>query len=329
MPCDLEQKDVAVAGTTLFSKDGSNCMKKTAVYFSPKHADDNYALNIVLWLHGFYVKDRKFLFRDDPAQLRQQVISSSKDVTLIAPFLGYEYVEDKVYKGDYSTKDLGDPSWGERYLNEVLAGIARFRSPTTATPPSMTIKSLAIACHSGGGKGMRSLVGTLGQHKAKLKECWGFDCLYGTKAPDDATFWYERALTPDACPLYIVYGADTLPQSVKLDLWGRGIITREGNKADPPGPVVKDLHIAIGPNKTDDVSKFVSPNVDDLMSRLPAGRKPPAPPAKGKAPPKPPDGEFLKQAIANLSANYAFPKDIHYITARMGLLSRLRGATFL
>jgi hypothetical protein len=83
------------------------------------------------------------------------------------------------------------PKWGEHYLNEVLAALARFQNPSS--PPALDIKNLAIACHSGGGAGMRNLLGTLGKYQPKLKECWGFDCLYGTDFHADSakrTRWF-------------------------------------------------------------------------------------------------------------------------------------------
>src|SRR5262249_9315295 len=36
------------------------------------------------------------------------------------------------------------------------------------------------ACHSGGGELMREVTGHLGDDESKLKECWGFDCMYSS-----------------------------------------------------------------------------------------------------------------------------------------------------
>ena len=92
MPCELEEDDIGTfPGVTLFTKRDAHCIKPTAVYFPPKHAASSKKLDVVLWLHGFYVKDHKFLFRGDPARIREQVRDSGKDVVLIAPFLGFEY----------------------------------------------------------------------------------------------------------------------------------------------------------------------------------------------------------------------------------------------
>jgi hypothetical protein len=329
MPCELKIEDInTYPGVTLFSKPG-NCLKPTAVYIPPTHVAANNALNVVVWLHGFYVNDHRFIFHADPAHVRQQVLNSSRDVVLIAPFLGHEYIDaNKHAVGDFSVSALGDGNWGENYLNEVLAALARVLNPSA--PPPLLIKNLVIACHSGGGAGMRNLAGTLGKYQPMLRECWGFDCLYQRSAPDDATFWYGRTSGKDGCPLYIFFGPSTIRQSVKLDLMGRGTATSAGNKADPPGRSISDIHVQIGhyetyafAGQTANISNYIGSVVDDLMARpVPIRGMPPA------KPPKPKDGDFVEQAAKNLSNNYIFPDDVHYFIARAFFLSRLRNVAF-
>ena len=335
MPCELKNEDInTYPGVTLFSTGG--CLKPTAVYIPPTHVATNNALNVVIWLHGFYVNDHRFIFHADPAHVRQQVLNSNRDVVLIAPFLGHEYIDaNKKVVGDYSVSSLAGGNWGQNYLDEVLAALARFKNPSL--PPRLDIKNLIIACHSGAGAGMRNLVGTLGKYQPVLKECWGFDCLYRRSdpndpksAPDDATFWYDRTSGKDGCPLYIYFGPSTIRQSVKLDLMGRGIATRAGNKADPPGRSIDDIHVSIGhyetyafAGQTANVSNYIGSVVDDLMGRPAPIRG--MPPAK---PPKPKDGDFVEQAAKNLGDNYIFPDDVHYFIARAFFASRLRDAAF-
>jgi hypothetical protein len=310
MRCELEKDDVKTfPGLTLFPKPGSTCIKPTGVYLPPKHSDTKKELDVVLWLHGWYVTDAKHLFHRDKAQVRQQVQSSSKDVVLVAPFLGKKMGKDDPH-ANYDVSDLNTAKWGERYLSEVLAALARFQNK--ANPPDLNIKSLTIACHSGGGEGMRYLVGTLGKFQSKLKECWGFDCLYRQKTVDDATFWYNWMSGKDARPLYIRFGPGTLPQSVKLDLTGRGKATPKGDKADPPGPKITDLHVTFG--------NYDAAINDQVIA-------PPQPPPKSK-PTKPMN--FVEQAAANFSGNVIWmeEKDLHYFIATDGFLSRLRKAGF-
>jgi hypothetical protein len=257
--------------------------------------------------------------------LREQVLGSGKDVVLIAPHLGHEYT-DKVTKkfvGNYDVKDLATAKWGERYLNQILAAISKFQNPDAGPQPPREIGKLIIACHSGGGVGMRNIVKTLGKYQANLTACWGFDCLYSANAhPDDATFWYQWLSRPDAPALEIIYGPSTLSQSVKLDLIGRGIATPEGNKADPPRPKVDKLRVTLGHydvfmafGQVVTVNDLDPAFVDEFMVPvLPSGA---SPERKSK-----PDGDFLQQAIRN-ARDFPFPADIHYMIARGGFLSRL------
>ncbi|WFU44349.1 hypothetical protein QA640_19025 [Bradyrhizobium sp. CB82] len=300
-------------------------MKPTAVYLPPKHITSATKLDLVIWLHGFYVKDHEFLFHNDPARLREQVRDSGKDVVLIAPFLGYEYAVGESFAGNYSVKDLATPNWGERYLEEVLAGLAKFLGSVSSSPPLLQIGKLIIACHSGGGNAMRNLVGSLGKYQSNLRACWGFDCLYGAKAqPDDATFWYQWLSGQNGCSLEIIYGPSTLPQSVKLDLMGRGLATTEGDRTQSQRPALKNLNVSLGHydvfpafgqlvrvNDLDPafVDQFMIPQVAD---NAPLTHKP-----------KPQHGEFLRQAISNVRDAFPFPKDIHYMIARGGFFSRL------
>jgi hypothetical protein len=325
VPCELEEDDIGTfPGVTLFTKRASRCIKPTAVYFPLKHVASSKKLDVVVWLHGFFVKDYKFLFHGDRARIREQVRDSSKDVVLIAPFLGFEYSVGNSYAGNYSVNDLATPKWGERYLDEILTAISQFQSPDVKPPPLLQIGKLIIACHSGGGNGMRNLVGSLGKYQANLTACWGFDCLYGALAnPDDATFWYKWASRTNTSTVDIVYGPSTLAQSVKLHLMGLGLATAEGNRAEPSRPAVNNLNVSIG--HLDVFPAFGQMvKVNDLDPAYVDGFMIPAEPGgtglkrKGKSP-----GDFVKAAIKNVKDAFPFPDDIHYMIARGGFLSRL------
>jgi hypothetical protein len=322
MPCELEEDDIVTfPGVTLFTKRGARCIKPTAVYFPPKHLATSKTLDVVIWLHGFFVKEYKFLFRGDLAKIREQVRDSGKDVVLIAPFLGYEYSVGDSVAGDYSVADLATPKWGERYLDEILAAISQFQNPDVKPPPPLQFGKLVIACHSGGGNGMRNLVGSLGKYQSNLTACWGFDCLYGARLhPDDATFWYNWLSRTNAT-LDIIYGPSTLPQSVKLHLMGRGLATAEGNRAEPSRPAVNNLSVSIGHyGAFPAFGQMVK--VNDLDPAYVDGLMMPAKPA-GAPKGKKPAGEFVQGAIKNMRDAIAFPGDIHYVIARDGFLSRL------
>ncbi|MEP6504875.1 MAG: hypothetical protein ABJD97_16155 [Betaproteobacteria bacterium] len=92
--------------------------------------------------------------------------------------------------------DLGSGNACETYLTAVLQAIGDYRAAikaasapaATATAPASTPKpaqpvapqlgNLYLASHSGGGAGMLDVLASLGSAKDKLKECWGFDCIY-------------------------------------------------------------------------------------------------------------------------------------------------------
>jgi hypothetical protein len=323
VPCELEAEDIGTfPGVTLFTNGDARCIKPTGVYFPPKHLPTNKKLDVVVWLHGFYVKDYKFLFRGDPAKIREQVRDSSKDVVLIAPFLGYEYSVGDGVAGNYSVDDLATPKWGERYLDQILAAISQFQTPDVKPPPPLQLGKLVVACHSGGGNGMRNLVGSLGKYQSNLTACWGFDCLYGARSsPDDATFWYNWLSRTNASRLDVIYGPSTLPQSVKLHLMGQGLATAEGNRAAPSRPAVNNLSVSVGHygafpafGQMVKVNDLDPAYVDGVMMSVKPGGAP-----KGKKP----AGEFVQGAIKNVRDAIAFPSGIHYIIARDGFLSRL------
>jgi hypothetical protein len=171
---------------------------------------------------------------------------------------------------------------------------------------------------------MRNLVGSLGKYQSNLKACWGFDCLYdGSGPPDHATFWYRWLSGPNARPLEIIYGPDTLPQSVKLDLMGRGLATPQGDRAEPPLPALNNLNVNIG--HYDAFPAFGQMvKVNDLDPAFVDRFMIPPMPAPDWAPRQhQPHGQFLQQAIANVTTAFPFPKGIHYMIARGGFLSRL------
>jgi hypothetical protein len=317
MPCELEPESTDnFAGTSLYQKRGRPCINPASVYWPPNHDKKSNLLNVVLWLHGFDVKNERFLLPSDRGRERQQVLNSKKDVVLIAPFLGYEHWKDDTYTETVGTlimDELGTAKWGERFLTEVLQGIGDF----VGLKPAPDIKNLIIACHSGGGEGMRNMVGTLGKFQSKLQECWGFDCLYHANPknpPDDANFWFDHTLNKDtSCPLVVFFGPSTIRQSVKLRLMGQGKADGKGNENKPPKTALKDLNVTIG---------LANVDVDKLMNQSPPGAKPPARPAVPK------DGDFVAQAAGNLTSQVAFGDDIHYDIARDFFLERLKNVTF-
>jgi len=280
-------------GATLFSDSRTGAwLKPTGVYF-PKAINVGKTVNVVVWLHGFYVKSIEGLFYSDDAKVREQIEKTCKNAMLVAPWLGHGYDKDHYL----TIKDI-EGDWGQRFLDQVLNAL---KAPA--------LGKLIIACHSAGGAAMRRLIGSLGNYTGDLTECWGFDCLYGENAaPDDAGFWFDMGLAGH--PVSIFYGPSTLPQSVKLDLMVRGLATSDGASSSPPGYPVKNVKVTIG----------VDParNIDDLM-----GVKPPKP--HSRIPPVF-DADFVANAVKRLSKSVTWPKDVHYLIARQRFFEQLKKA---
>lgn len=61
MRCELEEDDIGTfPRVTLFTKATAHSIKPTAVYLPPKPAAPGNMLDVVIWLHGFAVRDQKF-----------------------------------------------------------------------------------------------------------------------------------------------------------------------------------------------------------------------------------------------------------------------------
>ena len=333
MPLYLKsEKTQSLPGSTYYS--GSllgQWAKPTGIYIPPIVDIEQGVVNVLLYLHGWYVSGIEQLFSTDRAAIRQQVLASGKNVVLVAPYLGNGH---KGAGATFSTSELKG-HWGEMFLNQVLGALAPMMGPEKYKPAAfesnlslsglarvgkidagLRLGSLIIACHSGGGTGMRHLVGSLGRYKSKLAECWGFDCLYGTAgAPnnDDAGFWYNWVTGSGGRPLYISYGSSTVPQSVKLYLMGQGLATGDGARLDPKGAEVKRLDVKLGIKTAQNVNELMG--LDALLAPAPGGQ--------------PLGNKFVEKAASNLKSKAGWPEDLmamHYAIAKDGLLERLKAS---
>ncbi len=178
--CKLtEQKSTKFKGKTLFT-DGPDCIQSTAVYVSEKHdKTETSAWNVILWFHGWHVKDfKKNIFGDDTKggnnKLRESVDAAGQDVVVIVPWLGFKSkVDGKIVDNGYGLGNLGKKGTSVKdYLDQVLGLISHGMDSTK-------IEKLVLACHSGSDGLMRAATSQLGEDlkKNRLKECWGFDCI--------------------------------------------------------------------------------------------------------------------------------------------------------
>ena len=288
--------------------------------FRPAITDTGF-VDMLLYLHGHLVPSIDQLFNLDGVAVRRQVLVSGKNVVLAAPWLGLGGSGTT-----YKTSDLTGV-WGELFINDVLNALVPPAIPkpdlhgSGALIPRLHLRNLVIACHSGGGAGMRNLVGALGRYKLNLKACWGFDCLYGVN-DEDANFWYGWA-RKSACPLYISYGSSTIHESVKLYLMKEGLATGKGARSNPEGPIVDSIDVEIGIP----TGKYI----DDVMGldKLLLSTTPKPGQAQSLS------SDFLDRVIENVRRNAGWPDTkaaswaMHYRIARDGLLNQLKAATYL
>jgi hypothetical protein len=272
-----------VKGATAFAEKENACFKDTGIYLPPDHSFSNDTVNVVLWLHGFYVHDARDLMHpensDMDMKVRESVLASKKDVVFVAPWLGHK---SSSTSGELGLGPLGQGDGGQAYLEAVLDGLARFqRTLSGGASASLQLGALAIAGHSAGGAQMREATKHLGKFKENLKECWGFDCFYDGLYPS----WIRETPTPEKYfyvangsgggGLYAfnlmkdVYGTPRKPISSQRQIPNLylapavdGIATARDDIAFQSIPDILDWSPA-GPNVYNDVRKKTDPFLDD------------------------------------------------------------------
>jgi hypothetical protein len=162
--------------------------------FVPKDYRVGDTVDLVLFLRGYDIKRPKAAtsvaeYWNSPQhpilksfQFREEVNRSSKNVILVVPALGPFAEAGK----------LRDAGGVQEFLDRILDGLWR-SGPHAGRAHRPTIRHLILAAHSGGGVPLRRLAQVLGDDDAfkdKLKECWGFDSIYGVK-DRDAEFWSD------------------------------------------------------------------------------------------------------------------------------------------
>lgn len=211
-------------GNVLFSK-GNDWIVPTGVFIPEQGFNDSHeTARILLWFHGYYVKDVRYLFHKEATNLLQAVDGAKKDVILVAPQLGWYQSESST---TYDSSRLSGGKKTELYLNQVLDAVSEWWVDTYIAGemgmiggprPRFGLSDLYVAGHSGGGMGIRYAVASLGAFKDQLRECWGFDCLYGSGGS-----WHTWASGQGGKPLYFYYGTGTKPafNGCVLDFWKR------------------------------------------------------------------------------------------------------------
>jgi hypothetical protein len=203
------EKDKSYKGVgTVLTSIGSGWIRPTGVFLPDfEFTSHRNVITVLLWFHGWWVKDIPHLFYQDDTKILPAVLQSKRHIVLVAPHLGWHASDSS----DFSAAALSGKT--EKYLDQVLAALYDWYKSGLIDidldkypPPRFQISDLYLAGHSGGGDAIRNSVASLGAYKDTLRECWGFDCLYGKGAS-----WAEWARSQGGMPLYFYFGQGTSP----------------------------------------------------------------------------------------------------------------------
>jgi hypothetical protein len=173
-----------------------NVPAQTTGVFVPANYRAGKTVDLVVFLRGYDINRPKTAtsvaeYWNSPKhptlksfQFREEINKSGKNVILAVPTLGPF--------SDFGK--LKDPGGVQEFLGNILDGLWR-NGPHAGMAERPTIRHLILAAHSGGGVPLRRLAQVLGEddaYKDKLKECWGFDSIYGVR-DRDADFWSDWA----------------------------------------------------------------------------------------------------------------------------------------
>jgi hypothetical protein len=180
-------------------KEESFKVKPCTGIFVPDGYKQQYELNMILYLHGHtsdypgdgvpidgYWDGKKHPFFD----LRKGVNNSGKNVILVAPTLG-----PRSQAGALTL-------WPDAYLDQVMLALMA-HGPYKGSSLRPIYANIILACHSGGGSPMRRIALSNNRYTANIRECWGFDCLYGGSS--ETTEWITWAKSNPTKNLYIRY----------------------------------------------------------------------------------------------------------------------------
>jgi hypothetical protein len=204
-PADVDKKDEAIRRDTTppllslylpIPLDVPGVESQLTGVFVPKNYRVGKTIDLVVFLRGYDIKRPKAAtsveeYWNSPRHailksflFREEINKSGKNVILAVPTLG-PFAE---------VGKLKDKGGIQDFLDRVLDGLWR-NGPHKDLKDRPTIRHLILAAHSGGGVPLRRLAQILGDddgYKKKLKECWGFDSIYGVK-DKDAEFWSDWA----------------------------------------------------------------------------------------------------------------------------------------
>jgi hypothetical protein len=171
--------------------------------FIPQNFRIEPQIDIILYLHGHHrggawpttltIDQYWDRTRHPYFDFREGLNATRKNAILVAPTLGPRSESGKlIQRGGFDS-----------YMDGVLTALSQF-GPYRVNSQRPTVRSVILACHSGGGWPMRRLATSPSRYEAIIKECWGFDCLYNS---GDEDAWASWAKAHPSSRLYIHYGS--------------------------------------------------------------------------------------------------------------------------
>lgn len=152
---------------------------------------------------------------EGPMALREALNASRKSAVLVAPSLGRSSQADAlIARGGF-----------DRLIAEVLAAL-QDHSRLTVKPRA--VRHIVLAGHSKGGAHMRGIVTRRDAAAARIKEAWGFDCLY---SPADPEAWRDWAQADQQRLFYHCYLQGWKRTREKLTPWRHNETLRDLAKA--------------------------------------------------------------------------------------------------
>lgn len=194
---------------------GESPAKPMTGIFLPKGYQWQAPIDLILYLRGHHkgsprqtIKEYWNRQRFPHFAFREGINDSGKNVVLVAPTLGPASQSGRLLR----------PGGLDRYLDQVLAALSRYGPVANALPE---IGTIILACHSGGGYPMRQLATMPQRYTTRIRECWGFDCLYNT---GDEQIWMKWAQQRPDAKLYIHFGSGgTAKRSENLSRMARNL----------------------------------------------------------------------------------------------------------
>lgn len=141
---------------------------------------------------------------------REGLNASGKNAVLVAPTLGARS----------ESGNLTQASGFDAYIDQVLAAIRTYYAPSMQFDQPLSLGSLILACHSGGGLPMRTIALSKAVYASKIRECWGFDCTYNTGDDTGWTSWAKRNPSSNLF-IYYIANSQTAPLATRLQTYAK------------------------------------------------------------------------------------------------------------